>query len=109
LDIKKWGNSLGMRLPTAVAKAAHLHLDQKVSLSVEHGKVIISPVENKFITLDQRLSQFNPKTHGKEAMQTDELIGDEWGDENYCDTLFIAHGTTTIEAPYGTTAYYDEN
>jgi hypothetical protein len=35
--------------------------------------------------------------------------GDEWGDENYCDTLFIAHGTTTIEAPYGTTAYYDEN
>jgi len=23
--------------------------------------------------------------------------------------LFIAHGTTTIEAPYGTTAYYDEN
>jgi hypothetical protein len=33
----------------------------------------------------------------------------EWGDENYCDTLFIAHGTTTIEAPYGTTAYYDEN
>ena len=33
----------------------------------------------------------------------------EWGDENYCDTLFIAHDTTTIEAPYGTTAYYDEN
>jgi predicted metal-dependent peptidase len=32
----------------------------------------------------------------------------QWGDENYCDTLFIAHGTTTIEAPYGTTAYFDE-
>jgi predicted metal-dependent peptidase len=32
----------------------------------------------------------------------------EWGDSNYCDTLFIAHGTTSIEAPYGTTVYFDE-
>jgi predicted metal-dependent peptidase len=33
----------------------------------------------------------------------------QWGNETYCDTLFIAHGTTTIEAPYGTTAYFDES
>ena len=32
----------------------------------------------------------------------------DWGDENYCDTLFIAHSTTTIEAPYGETVYYGE-
>jgi predicted metal-dependent peptidase len=32
----------------------------------------------------------------------------EWGDPDYCDTLWIAHGTTTIEAPFGTTAYYVE-
>jgi len=30
-----------------------------------------------------------------------------WGDENYADTLFVIHGTTTIEAPFGQTAYYD--
>ncbi len=30
LDIKQWGNSLGVRLPVAVARAAHLHLDQRV-------------------------------------------------------------------------------
>lgn len=77
LDIKKWGNSLGMRLPSAVTKEAHLHLDQKVRLNVEHGKVIISPVENKFITLEQRLSLFDPEIHGKEEMQTDEFIGAE--------------------------------
>jgi predicted metal-dependent peptidase len=53
----------------------------------------------------------------KEGIEPERLVmftdmypwGDEWGDENYCDTLFIAHDTTTIEAPYGTTAYYDEN
>jgi len=33
----------------------------------------------------------------------------EWGDADYCDTLFVIHGTTSIEAPYGVTTYYDEN
>jgi len=32
----------------------------------------------------------------------------EWGDADYCDTLFVIHGSTTIEAPYGVTTYYDE-
>jgi predicted metal-dependent peptidase len=32
-----------------------------------------------------------------------------WGDENYCDTTWILHGTTTIIPPWGTHAYYDES
>ena len=32
-----------------------------------------------------------------------------WGDENFCDTTFILHGTTTIVPPYGQVTYYDEN
>lgn len=32
-----------------------------------------------------------------------------WGDAEYCDTLFLAHGTTTITAPYGQTIFYTEN
>lgn len=31
-----------------------------------------------------------------------------WGDENYTDALFIIHGSKTIVAPYGTTAYYED-
>ena len=31
-----------------------------------------------------------------------------WGDENYADTVWILHGTTTIEPPWGQFAYYDE-
>jgi predicted metal-dependent peptidase len=29
-----------------------------------------------------------------------------WGDENYCDTIFIIHTNDHIEAPYGLTAHY---
>jgi len=32
-----------------------------------------------------------------------------WGDPDYVDTLWVIHGSTSIEAPFGTTAYYDEH
>jgi antitoxin MazE len=76
LDIKKWGNSLGMRLPVSIAKAAHLHLDQKVSLTIDHGRVIISPVQNKFSSLEDRLARFKRK-HTGELMVTDTTLGAE--------------------------------
>ena len=31
-----------------------------------------------------------------------------WGDENYADTVWILHGTTSIVPPWGQYAYYDE-
>jgi predicted metal-dependent peptidase len=31
-----------------------------------------------------------------------------WGDENYADTVWVLHGTTTIVPPWGQYAYYDE-
>jgi predicted metal-dependent peptidase len=31
-----------------------------------------------------------------------------WGDENYADVVWILHGTTTIEPPWGQHAYYEE-
>jgi predicted metal-dependent peptidase len=40
-------------------------------------------------------------------MFTDGYPGGGWGDESYADTLFVIHGTTSIEAPFGITAYYD--
>jgi predicted metal-dependent peptidase len=43
----------------------------------------------------------------KFVMFTDGYPGNGWGDEEYCDTLFIIHGSTTIEAPFGITAYYE--
>lgn len=31
-----------------------------------------------------------------------------WGDENFCDTLWVIHGNTSVRPPWGTHAYYDE-
>lgn len=42
-------------------------------------------------------------------MMTDGYPCSGWGDENYCDTVFLIHGDTgrRIVAPFGTTIYYD--
>ncbi|TVQ42340.1 MAG: AbrB/MazE/SpoVT family DNA-binding domain-containing protein [Wenzhouxiangella sp.] len=77
LDIKNWGNNLGVRLPAAIARAAQLRADQRVRISVEDGRVIITPVEVETLTLDQRLARFDPERHGGEAMPTDERLGAE--------------------------------
>ena len=47
--------------------------------------------------------QIEPK---KFIMFTDGYPCGSWGDEDYCDTLFIIHGDETIIAPYGQTAHY---
>lgn len=47
----------------------------------------------------------NPK---KFIMFTDGYPCGSWGDEDYCDTVFIIHGNNTIVPPWGTHAYYEE-
>ncbi len=42
----------------------------------------------------------------KFIMFTDGYPCGSWGDELYCDTLFIVHGDDRIEAPFGQTAHY---
>jgi predicted metal-dependent peptidase len=44
----------------------------------------------------------------KFIMFTDGYPWGSWGDENYCDTLFIIHGNNTIVPPWGEHAYYEE-
>lgn len=31
-----------------------------------------------------------------------------WGDEDYCDTVFLIQGNTSIESPFGITCHYEE-
>jgi predicted metal-dependent peptidase len=45
----------------------------------------------------------------KFIMFTDGYPWGSWGDENYCDTVFIIHGNDTIVPPWGEYAYYEES
>lgn len=78
LDIKHWGNNLGVRLPAAVAREAHLHADQRVRITVEGGRVVITPLSDAPLTLEQRLARFDPDRHGGEAMAVEPVGAERW-------------------------------
>jgi antitoxin MazE len=78
LAIKHWGNSLGVRLPAAVAREAHLSADQQVRLTVEDGRIVITPLANGALTLDQRLARFDPERHGGEALLSPNVGAERW-------------------------------
>jgi predicted metal-dependent peptidase len=52
-----------------------------------------------------KANEIEPKRH---VMFTDGYPCGSWGDEQYCDTVFIMHGTKTIVPPFGQYAYYEE-
>ena len=66
LKIKRWGNNLGVRLPTAVAREANFHIGQRVRVSVVCDQVVIAPIDTSRLTLEQRLVAFDPVRHGGE-------------------------------------------
>lgn len=78
LDIKHWGNNLGVRLPAAVAREAHLHADQRVRVSVEEGRVVITPLNDAPHSLEQRLARFDPARHGGEEMPVEPIGAERW-------------------------------
>jgi predicted metal-dependent peptidase len=47
----------------------------------------------------------------KFIMFTDGYPWSSWGDEDYCDTIFIVHGhhDKSLQAPFGLTAHYEES
>ncbi|MCK9636846.1 MAG: AbrB/MazE/SpoVT family DNA-binding domain-containing protein [Methylobacter tundripaludum] len=77
LDIKQRGNNLGVRLPAAIAREAHLHVDQRVRISVENNHVVITPIDDAPPSLEQRVDDFDPARHGGEVMTTSQTIGAE--------------------------------
>jgi predicted metal-dependent peptidase len=52
-----------------------------------------------------KANEIEPKRH---IMFTDGYPNGSWGDEQYCDTVFIMHGTASIVPPFGQYAYYEE-
>ena len=78
LDIKAWGNNLGVRIPAAVARAAKLHANQRVKVSVEDGRVVITPQLDRVLSLTERLALYDPLMHGGEVMAYAPIGVERW-------------------------------
>lgn len=65
--VQKWGNSLALRIPKSFASEAGLRENTSVNLSLREGKLIVQPVAEEPLTLEQLLRGV-----------TDENIHGEW-------------------------------
>jgi antitoxin MazE len=70
LTVQQWGNSLAVRIPAAVARAARLQLGQPVEVIAQDADIFVRTVGKPKLTLVQKLAAFDPKLHTGEAMVT---------------------------------------
>lgn len=68
LTVQKWGNSLAVRIPSSIARSAHVSLGTLVELTVQESNIIVRHVGEQKLSLNQRLAMFDPKKHAGEEM-----------------------------------------
>lgn len=44
-EIKRWGNSAAIRIPTKLLAAAHMEVDSQISMKAEEGKIIVEIIK----------------------------------------------------------------
>lgn len=73
--VQKWGNSLGIRIPSLYVKEFNLRSGSSVEILEEEGKLVIKPGS---ITLEQLLSQVTEENI-HEPWQSGPSVGkEEW-------------------------------
>lgn len=74
--IDRWGNSLGLRLPSRAAQQLSLSEGSSVSVIVEKNSLILRPQKKRCETLEQLLNRITPANH-HEAIDWDKQQGKE--------------------------------
>jgi len=74
--IKKWGNSLALRIPKLLALDANLKQNEWVDLSIEKNSIAITPIGEKEYSLGELLKSVSKKNLHRE-FDTGAPIGKE--------------------------------
>jgi antitoxin MazE len=74
--IQKWGNSLALRIPRAFAREIGLEQGTSVEVSLRQGKVVLEPVEELHLTLEQLLDGVTEENLHHEV-DTGPAVGEE--------------------------------
>lgn len=74
--IKKWGNSLGLRIPKHIAEDAGVKEGSSVEILIDAGSLVIRPVQNKKYQLSDLLAQVR-KDNLHAEISTGENVGRE--------------------------------
>ncbi|MFZ5880458.1 MAG: AbrB/MazE/SpoVT family DNA-binding domain-containing protein [Chloroflexota bacterium] len=74
--VQKWGNSYAVRIPKSFIKEVGLEYRTDVILSLEEGRLVITPVKEETVTLDELLEGVTRKNLHN-AVDTGDPVGNE--------------------------------
>ena len=76
--IQKWGNSLGLRIPRALAEDADVGEGSSVDISVRRGSLVIRPVKQQEYRLEDLLAEVKPSNLHEEVEVSGAVGGEAW-------------------------------
>ena len=74
VSVKKWGNSLALRIPKDIAHTMHIENDTVLELHIEKGAIVLKPSRNSL--LEELVSRIDTQNLHTEV-QTGESVGNE--------------------------------
>jgi len=74
--VQKWGNSLALRIPKSFADEVGLQKETSVEVSLADGKIVVTPVAKRKLTLEQLLSKVT-KDNLHHEVDTGSAVGNE--------------------------------
>ena len=74
--IRKWGNSLGIRIPQALAKLLGITEGSDVDLTVRDGELILTPRSAEIPTLDELVAGIT-RSNRHDGIDTGPAVGRE--------------------------------
>ena len=75
--IRRWGNSLAVRIPKPFALQTELSENSEVDISLEGDRIVVSPVAKEW-KLDDLLAGITPGNAHKEMSWGDRAGGEAW-------------------------------
>jgi antitoxin MazE len=64
--VQRWGNSLALRIPSAFAVETTIEQGSEVELTLEDGRLVVTPVAEPAFSLDALLAEVTPDNlHGE--------------------------------------------
>lgn len=74
--VQKWGNSLALRIPRAFAAELGIEKDALVELSLEDGRLVVTPLREPELRLEELLARVTDENRHSE-WDTGPAVGNE--------------------------------
>jgi antitoxin MazE len=76
--VQKWGNSLALRIPKSFAAETALGPGAEVDLTLEEGRLMVTPLTHPAYTLDDLLARITPDNVHREIDTGPAVGGEAW-------------------------------